>query len=666
MNDTRKIFLIFLVADLLLLSANCGNNQLVAQTLSYQIQTLGFTDSDHTRDDGYMRSQLERSQFDSGVLFGKSERFNGSADFGDTAWKHDGNSTINIGLIDAEHTRNDGYRDSLFLANNSFNRSGQAIGFSRRYSGGDYHGGSAWIHDGNSTIKLGLTGNEYTRADGYKESVARFLNDSGQVAGTANRYSGSDLLAFEVWKYDGSNHQVYGLYDADHTRFNGLQSSSAIALTDSGEVYGTSTRYIGAIGRSYWKSDGANTVRVGLFGDEHTGDDGRQDHTLAYVSETDDFAAGYSQRYSGSTDLGRSAWRIEGTETIQIGFTDTEHTRSDGYRSSRPTAISSSGTIYGVSNSYNDDDLQGSTAWKIDENGTSKLGLLNSEHTSVDGIQSNVVTHTYGNGAVGSSTRYLDSGFAGSTRWKQGESGTQIIGLTGAEHTRDDGYRWSGVHKVNESGDVLGTSERFDGSTSLGSSAWVHRGNQTIEIGLTDSIHTRADGFQEHFISLLNKAGDVAGSSTRYDGTSWHGSTAWYLDSESESIFELVFSERSDGYARSQVSYLGEDGTLFGVYELYDSADDSLGFQGFLYSPEAGMHNLGSLVDGGLANSDWQLLSGVIQTNGIGQITGHGQLSSDSIGQMAFLLTPISAVPEPSSVILFGALATGLFVRRRR
>lgn len=85
--------------------------------------------------------------------------------------------------------------------------------------------------------------------------------------------------------------------------------------------------------------------------------------------------------------------------------------------------------------------------------------------------------------------------------------------------------------------------------------------------------------------------------------------------------------------------------------------DIELGTRAFYFTIADGLHDLGSLIDGGLPAGGWSWLASAVRANGFGQILGLGKLTSQSSGQMAYLLTP--AIPEPSTLLLlcFGSLA---------
>ena len=131
-----------------------------------------------------------------------------------------------------------------------------------------------------------------------------------------------------------------------------------------------------------------------------------------------------------------------------------------------------------------------------------------------------------------------------------------------------------------------------------------------------------------------------------------------------EQTFSLTSFTRSDGYAESYVQYFGDDGLVLGTYSLYDALDNHLGTRVFYFSVADGLHDLGSLVEGGLPANGWDYLADSIRANGLGQILGHGNLISQTGGQMAYLLTP--AVPEPTSFLILVTAAAAIFFSPRR
>ncbi|MEX2169391.1 MAG: PEP-CTERM sorting domain-containing protein, partial [Pirellulales bacterium] len=126
---------------------------------------------------------------------------------------------------------------------------------------------------------------------------------------------------------------------------------------------------------------------------------------------------------------------------------------------------------------------------------------------------------------------------------------------------------------------------------------------------------------------------------------------------------QLKLSTRSDGYAYSHTHYLGEDGLVLGTYTLFDEFDTDLGNRAFYFTVTDGLHDLGSLVNGGLSANGWESLAGAGRRNALGQIVGSGKLVSHFGGSMPYLLTPI---PEPSTLVLASLAIGGLFLSTRR
>ena len=237
----------------------------------------------------------------------------------------------------------------------------------------------------------------------------------------------------------------------------------------------------------------------------------------------------------------------------------------------------------------------------------------------------------------------------GDSVWLYDGATTIDIGLTGAEHTRNNGYKYSEDRHMNEAGQVFGVSYRYNGrNTELGRSVWLYDGATTIDIGLTGPEHTSSNGYKysdAKEFKQLNEAGQVIGWSYRYNGGTNLGQDAWLYDPTLDQTFALNLSTRSDGYAYSSATYLGEDGLVLGSYTLFDALDNDLGGRAFYFTIADGLHDLGSLVEGGLAANGWDSLYIAIRANGLGQILGHGFLTPQSAGIMSYLLTPVTPLP---------------------
>lgn len=234
-------------------AADLGRTAWIYDSINTSQSEVGLYDAEHTKDDGYQNSQV-KDMTESGYVYGQSIRYNGNAsDRGRTAWIYDiPNATqMEIGYYDAEHTKDDGTQYSE-LAQTLLKESGYAIGYSTRYNGtGLDKGTTAWLYyvPDTSIVKLGLRDVEHTKADGTMNTSVNAITDSGYVYGYSNRYMGtaSDDLGFSAWVYTVATdtHAVVGIKDVEHTRSDGRMWSSVVELTESGYVGGTSKRYNG-------------------------------------------------------------------------------------------------------------------------------------------------------------------------------------------------------------------------------------------------------------------------------------------------------------------------------------------------------------------------------------------------------------------------------------
>jgi hypothetical protein len=649
---------------------------------------VGLTDAEHTRVNGEKFSSVSRLNR-RGQAAGRSSRYDSSSarggPLGNSAWFYDGTTTQNIGLVGPEHTGGNGLKDSTVAA---LTDGGKVAGTSTLYFGGSSAMGStAWLFDGATTNEIGLADPEHTNSNGRRSSSLKGLNESEQVFGYSRRYnSGPTDLGQTAWLYDGSTTLNLGLIGAEHTRDDGYKESIIEHFDDIGHTAGYAKRFNGGnvdLGRSAWIYNGLATTPIGLIDAEHTRADGYQSSSLAredglptkgYLVNVARHVAGFSARYNGGgIALGNSAWLYDGTTSILIGLIDAEHTGNDGYRSSTPLHMNQAGQVSGTSLRYNGGGTEiGWSAWQFNGSNTVQVGLVNSEHTRDDGYRFSLANAMNEAGhTVGTSNRYNGSSAEiGISTWLYRGIVTLNIGLVDAEHTRDDGYKGSIWTGFNQAGHVVGNSGRFNGGgTSLGNSVWFYNGSTTLTIGLVDAEHTRDDGYRRSsaarnaYYAHFNESSQVAGYSERYFGGSTQlGQSGWFYDPQLNQTIPLVLSTRSDGYAFTSPEYLGEDGLVLGKYTLFDTLDNNLGDRLFYFTSDDGLHDLGSLVDGGLAANGWEQLATWLRVNGTRHILGHGLLTSQTAGQMPYLLTQI---PEPSTAVICLWASITLLYRRQ-
>jgi hypothetical protein len=642
---------------------------------SYRIPALGLAGPKYTSAYGYL-TMSDFTLNERGVVVGNSAIYYGGSDsLGSNAWLYDGATTVEIGLTGAGFTSSDGSENVQAYAR--LNESGQTIGYSSRYSGVSRLGQSAWLYDGATTIEIGLTGAEYIRSDGYRYSSPGLLNEAGQVTGSSVRYKGgSTEFGQSVWLYDGATTIEIGLTGAEYTRDDGYRVNRVDRLNDAGQVSGYSERFNGSsyLGTSAWLYNGTTTIEIGPTGAEFTRSDGSRyyDADGSFELNQAGQVAGLAARYGGGTkDLGWGAWLYDGAKTVVVGLTGTEHTRDDGFRQSRfllgpgsyPMAVvNERGQTVGSSDRYGGSTYLGSSAWLYDGTNTIEIGLTGPEHTRSDGFRSSDVCCgpdqplNEAGYVIGHSRRYQGAESLGNSAWLYDGTSTIEIGLAGPEHTRSDGYKASGAAALNDAGQVVGTSLRYEGTRELGPRAWFYNGTTTIEIGLTGPEYTRSDGLQEITPHYLNQSGQVVGTSYRFDSDT---RDFWFYDPTLNQTFSLRFPYIVD--ADYEITYFGEDGLVLGYWTKY-TGGVYLTSRAFYFTVADGLRELNSLVEGGLSANGWFNLAFTTRANRAGQILGRGFTVPGPL--QPFLLTPV--IPEPNSAVLTVLSTLTLFQCRRK
>ena len=566
----------------------------------------------------------------------------GTPAFGSTTY-----DITTIGLTDAEHTRSTGnYRESHAQY---LNKAGQALGYASRFNGITSTGRSVWLYDGMTTLNIGLTDAGHTNSStGYQGNEAMRLNEAGQALGHASRFNGATSTGSSAWLYNGTTTQEIGLTDAGHTNSStGYQSNNADYLNEAGQVLGHASRFNGITytGRSAWLYDGMTTLNIGLTDAGHTNSSTGYQENYAYPLNEAGQALGRAERYNGATSVGQSVWLYNGTTTLNIGLTDAGHTNSStSYQYNNADDLNEAGQVVGIAERYNGAMSTGMSAWLYNGTTTQEIGLTDAGHTnSSTGYQYNYANRLNEAGqALGFAERFNGTTSVGQSAWLYNGTTTQEIGLMDAGHTNSStGYQHNYANRLNEAGQAAGYANRFNGTTSVGQSAWLYNGTTTLNIGLTDAGHTDSStGYQYNDAYRLNEAGQVAGFAERYNGATYTGQSAWFYDATINQTYSMDLSiNPTDGYASSNFLYLGDDGLGLGYYSLFDTGGSDLGIRAFSFTVEDGVLDLGSLV-ADLSGEGWLYLADAIRANGAGQIIGSGLLDDMTSGSVAYLLTP--------------------------
>jgi hypothetical protein len=316
------------------------------------------------------------------------------------------------------------------------------------------------------------------------------ISDTGVIAGSSNSYATNDSYkGQDAWLYDGALIPV-GLDEGEHKSSANKRFSVVTHINAAGQAAGTSERYLFSVkrGESVWVYDGNSSVQVGLVDAEHTRDsDSWKESVVSHLNEAGQ-AAGRSSKYgAGGVALGLSAWYFDGTSTVRVGYTSSLYTRdTDGYQVSSVSDVLENGLVVGHSYRYAPGGIQsGADYWIYDSATTSMLGYTDAEHTNDEGGQSSTLQGSNSSGqVVGTSARYdQDTGAAlGAHAWLW--NGSELIDMVPGYESLT-GKRQSEVFYVGEDGVVLG---------------WFHEYVETSIIPLNEYVpfrYTEAEGFQQ-------------------------------------------------------------------------------------------------------------------------------------------------------------------------
>ena len=250
------------------------------------------------------------------------------------------------------------------------------------------------------------------------------------------------------------------------------------------------------------------------------------------------------------------------------------------------------------------------------------------------------------------------------TRWDGGTATDLGTFLGGALGT-------SVAYGINDAGQVVGYSTygsggphatRWDGGTltdlgfgSASSATGINNAGQITGYNLPPSFLW--DG------GTLTNLGTLGGETTEARGINDAGQVVGY----SEISGHIQGAFLWDGGTMTNLGTLGLGGGTFSNANAINNAGQVVGYSeggqilhAFLWSGNS-IIDLNSLVDS--SGAGWTL-ENANDINDVGQIVG---VARNSLGQQrAFLLTPTSPVPEPSTWLLFGSGLVGLVLWRRK
>lgn len=659
-------------------NANNGRDSWLYDHHTRTTVQIGLQGGVHRGTSGYQYS-TNQQHTRSGFVAGVSDMVRGEfSTFGFHTWVADprDRQTYQVGLIGGVFTLPSGAEISeLSLLNDA----GQAAGRSERFDATPTgtQSFSAWAYNPttHATVDIGLNTPAHVSITTFRRnSSVRYMTASGLVYGASTRYGIDGVLSGgDAWIYrpaSGATTPI-GLIDEQHIGLDERRNNFCTDFRPSGEVIGTSTQYVDGLerGTDMWFYDPAtNTSRqMGLIDAAHTSNDGFRESGSTFFNDDAPYVPGSSARFAGPDYRGRDTWlyNIATGATVPVGLAGGIYMSSTGFQDRTIRSQDPTGRVTGYAHTYDGANSNGWHGWTYDPatNTTTRIGLADAAHTGDTGQHTTLpLLQSDGGVVAGISRRFSGSTSLGWNTWVyQPALQTSIqIGLTAPANTGTGGFQNTQVDFINDAGAITGYSFRIIGATEeRGQNTWVFdpATQSTIQTGLIDEAHTRAsDGFQGSTNVLLSESGDVGGWSYRNAN---NGRDAWYYDSDaqltSQPTLGIVGGIRSsDNYAFSMPSVLTEDGFMLGYYSFFEGGAGNGQDRAFIFRPDLGFTDLGSLVDGGLSASGWSTLLRPEYSTFVDYMVGTGIVSSNNpASRSVFVLT---TVPAPAAAWCFVAL----------
>ncbi len=448
-----------------------------------------------------------------------------------------------------------------------------------------------------SGIDLGLGGETY--AVGTELAYPADLNAHGWAVGRSTTYNDTGLTGAVAWLDDGNGPRPLGFAGPEYLNDAGVPRSSAAAINDAGLVVGSSTRF------------------------------------------------------EGSTELGSTAWRDDGSGPEPLGFFGADPLGRD-YLGGAAVDVNNAGQAIGMTGVSLADNSEGRVAWIDDGNGATRIGLAGPGYVRQGNDQEFAFVYDLNDRgqAVGMSLRYAGAETNGRAVWVDDGSGPVRLGFTGGEYRRStDGRESSEVVAINNLGQAIGYSQSYRGQFQHGFTGWIDDGSGPVAVGLTGPGYVQqSDGRSASFPTAINDAGQVIGTSERYDAL-FAGTSAWFFDPATGQTAELVFSTNIQNFARTDPQLLAPDGTVYGIYFDYDTPGLTDRRKPFVWTLDGGFIDIAARVRNPDADG-WGLITGFIGIADDGRLLVEvTDPDSPEFEQAAFVL-----VPEP------GAAALGLLL----
>ena len=159
------------------------------------------------------------------------------------------------------------------------NNNGTAVGFAIRYLSGSNVGQRAlrWDASGTAATELGNLG---TDSGGYTNAYAYAINDAGTAVGDSQKYVGGSNLGYRAVRWDASGTAATELDNLGAISSSGYAFARAYAINGAGTAVGYSEKYSGTIDLGSravrWDASGTAATELGNLGTNTIGYHGRR------------------------------------------------------------------------------------------------------------------------------------------------------------------------------------------------------------------------------------------------------------------------------------------------------------------------------------------------------------------------------------------------------
>jgi hypothetical protein len=430
-------------------------------------------------------------------------------------------------------------------------------------------GFAAWAQ-ASPLVVTGSPGHDSSTSTGLKDftvrvGLGREVNNRGEAVGKASKYLTGTSKGYRAVRWDGSGTAAVELGDLG-TNVNGVTGTYAFAINNAGMAVGHASKY--AVGSTTssglsavrWDSSGTSATELGNLGTSSSG----YMQAEAFAINDAGTAVGYSQIYGGNSGGSRAVrWNASGTVATELGNLGTDM----GYTNAQAYAINNPGTAVGWANQYGFLGAVSRCAVRWSASGTTatKLGDLGADSSGATLAEACAINDA--GTAIGYSEKYIGGIDKGprAVRWSASGTASTELGTLGTNGGSASAYAYA----INDSGDAVGYSKKYDGSGGDKGQRAVRWDAGSIAATELADIGTDSNGVSSAQAYAVNSTGAAVGTADKYVGGAKVGSHAviWLPDASAIDLNDLGVVPLPVGgdWILTSANALSADGWVAGV-----------------------------------------------------------------------------------------------------